>query len=81
MLLLHVEFEWVVFDKETAEVLDTVAFELFKEIGVFDKETALSFRKNILEMGASEDSMKHFVKFRGFEPKKDTILKYYGFTN
>lgn len=35
MLLLQVGFEWAVIDKETAEVLDTVAFELFKEIVVF----------------------------------------------
>lgn len=64
-----------------AEILDKFAFELFKEKGVFDKETALSFRKNILEMGASEDPMKLFVKFRGCEPKIDAFLKYYGFTD
>lgn len=61
-----------------AEVLDTDAYELFKEKGVFDKETALSFRKNILEMGGSEDPMKLFVKFRGHEPKPDALLKHYG---
>lgn len=61
-----------------AEVLDTDAFELFKEKGVFDKETALSFRKNILEMGGSEDPMILFVKFRGHEPRPDALLRHYG---
>ena len=38
-------------------------------------------RKNILEMGASEDSMKLFVKFRGCEPNTSAFLKHYGFTD
>lgn len=61
-----------------AEVLDTDAFQLFQEKGVFDKETALSFRKNILEKGDSEDPMKLFVSFRGHEPTPDALLKHYG---
>ncbi|WP_289858853.1 M3 family metallopeptidase, partial [uncultured Muribaculum sp.] len=48
-----------------AEVLDTDGFELFKEKGIFDPETARSFRENVLEMGGSEDPMELFIKFRG----------------
>ena len=58
-----------------AEVLDCDGFELFKEKGIFDPETAASFKKNILEAGASEDPMTLFVRFRGSEPKVDGLLK------
>lgn len=60
-----------------AEVLDTDGFELFKERGIFDPETARSFRENILEMGGSDDPMKLFVKFRGHEPTPDALLRQY----
>lgn len=63
-----------------AEVLDCDGFELFKEKGIFDPETAASFKKNILEAGASEDPMTLFVRFRGSEPKVDGLLKKRGLT-
>ena len=63
-----------------AEVLDCDGFELFKEKGIFDPETAASFKKNILEAGASDDPMVLFVKFRGSEPKVDGLLKKRGLT-
>lgn len=58
-----------------AEVLDTDAFQLFKEKGVFDAETAASFKKNILEAGGSEDPMKLFIRFRGQEPSVQPLLR------
>ena len=58
-----------------AEVLDADAFEAFKETSLFDQETALSFRKNILERGGTEDPMKLYVRFRGAEPKVEPVLK------
>jgi len=58
-----------------AEVLDTDGFELFKEKGIFDPETAASFKKNVLEAGGSEDPMQLYVKFRGREPKVDALLR------
>ncbi|MBQ0123310.1 MAG: M3 family metallopeptidase [Bacteroidales bacterium] len=58
-----------------AEVLDKDAFELFKERGVLDKETAMSFRHNILEMGGSEEPMTLYVRFRGAEPDPDALLR------
>lgn len=56
-------------------VLDTDAFELFKQKGIFDKATASSFRKNILEKGKTEESMKLYKKFRGAEPSIEPLLK------
>lgn len=61
-----------------AEVLDTDGFELFKEKGIFDPETAKSYKENILETGDSEDPMKLYVKFRGREPKVDALLRHRG---
>ena len=40
-----------------AEVLDADAFELFKEEGIFNTETAARFRRNILSRGGSENPM------------------------
>ncbi|MCM1028002.1 MAG: M3 family metallopeptidase [Pseudoflavonifractor sp.] len=58
-----------------AEVLDTDGFELFEEKGVFDPETAASFKKNVLEMGGSIDPMETYVKFRGHEPSVEALLR------
>lgn len=58
-----------------AEVLDTDGFELFAEKGIFDPETARSFKENILEKGGSEDPMELFVRFRGHEPSVDALLR------
>ncbi len=58
-----------------AEVLDTDGFELFKEKGIFDPETAKKFKENVLEKGGSEDPMELYVKFRGQEPTVDALLR------
>ncbi len=58
-----------------AEVLDADAFAAFKEHGIFDKATATSFRKNILEKGGTQHPMQLYVKFRGHEPKVDALLE------
>lgn len=58
-----------------AEVLDTDGFELFKEKGVFDAETARKFKENVLEMGGSEDPMKLYINFRGHAPSVDALLR------
>jgi len=57
-----------------AAVLDADAFQAFKETDLFNKELAASFRKNVLSMG-SNDTMAQYVRFRGFEPKVDALLK------
>ena len=58
-----------------AEVLDSDAFEAFKETSLFDRATAESFRKNILERGGTEDPMVLFMRFRGREPKIEPLLR------
>ncbi|MBI9035508.1 MAG: M3 family metallopeptidase [Bacteroidales bacterium] len=58
-----------------AEVLDADAFAAFKEAGIFNKEVANSFRRNILEKGGSEKEMDLYVAFRGQEPGIDALLE------
>ncbi len=58
-----------------AEVLDADAFEAFKEQGIFNKEVAQSFQKNILEKGGSDHPMNLYLKFRGKEPSIAPLLK------
>jgi peptidyl-dipeptidase Dcp len=58
-----------------AEVLDADAFDYFTQTGIFNKETALSFRKNILEKGGTEKPQELYLKFRGKEPSIDALLK------
>lgn len=58
-----------------AEVLDTDAFEAFKENGLFDQKTAGLFRANVLEKGGSEDPMTLYKNFRGQEPSIEPLLK------
>ncbi len=58
-----------------AEVLDADAFQAFKETTLFNQEKALALRKNIYERGGTEDPMTLYVRFRGFEPKIDALLK------
>ncbi len=59
-------------------VLDSDAFEAFKETGVFNKETAKKFKDNILSKGKTEDPMILYIKFRGKEPSIDALLKVRG---
>jgi peptidyl-dipeptidase Dcp len=58
-----------------AAVLDNDAFEAFREKGIFDRETANSYRKNILEKNGTMDAMQMFVNFRGREPVIEPLLK------
>jgi peptidyl-dipeptidase Dcp len=58
-----------------AEVLDADAFSLFKEKGLFNREVAESFRKNILEKGGTEHPMVLYKRFRGQEPTVDALLE------
>lgn len=61
-----------------AQVLEADAWELFKQKGIFDKKTANSFKKNILETGDSDDAMDLFVKFRGRKPEAGALLRLRG---
>ena len=57
-----------------AEVLEADAFSLFKEKGIFDRETAASFRENILSKGGGEHPMKLYVRFRGHKPDTQALF-------
>ncbi len=56
-------------------VLDTDAYSVFKNTGLFDPEKAASFRKNILEKGNTEEAMELYKRFRGSEPSITPLLK------
>ncbi len=58
-----------------SEVLDADAFAAFKENGLFDRETARSFRKNILERGGTADAIDLWMAFRGREPSVEPLLR------
>ena len=58
-----------------AEVLEADAFEKFKEEGIFNRETAESFRENILSKGNQDHPMILFKAFRGREPLTEPLLK------
>jgi peptidyl-dipeptidase Dcp len=58
-----------------AEVLDADAFSYFTETGIFNKNTAASFRKNILEKGGTEKPLDLYTRFRGKEPSMEALLK------
>jgi peptidyl-dipeptidase Dcp len=58
-----------------AEVLDADAFAVFKKHGIFDQNTAQSFRDNILSKGGTENPMALYKKFKGGEPTIDALLK------
>jgi peptidyl-dipeptidase Dcp len=56
-------------------VLDSDAFQAFKEKGnLFDPATSKAFRQ-LLSKGGSEDPMALFIQFRGREPKVEPLLE------
>ena len=58
-----------------AEVLDKDAFELFKQKGIFDQNTAASFRRNVLEKGGSDEPMDLYLRFRGADPDPAALIE------
>ncbi len=62
-----------------AEVLEADAYSLFKERGIYDKETAAAFRK-LLASGGRYPEMDTYVKFRGHRPQIDALLEKTGLT-
>lgn len=63
-----------------AEVLEADAFSLFKEKGIFNREVADSFRKNILSKGGSEDAAVIYRNFRGHDPQPEALMEKLGLT-
>ena len=58
-----------------AEELDADAFGKFQETGIFNTETARSFRSNILSQGGTRQPMDLYVNFRGRKPTIDALLR------
>lgn len=64
-----------------AEVLEADAFNKFEKNGIFDKNTATSFRENILSKGGSRHPMELYVAFAGAEPTVEPLLRKMGLIN
>lgn len=58
-----------------AEVLDADAFSLFKEHGIFDREIAARFRREILSQGDKREPMDLYESFRGAKPSIEALLR------
>lgn len=58
-----------------SEVLDSDAFEAFKETSLFDQTTAASFRKHVLEKNGTADYKTMYINFRGREPGIEPLLR------
>jgi peptidyl-dipeptidase Dcp len=58
-----------------AQILDSDAYESFRQNGIFDRTTAQSFRENILEKGSSDKPMNLYKNFKGAEPSIEPYLK------
>lgn len=61
-----------------AEVLSADAYSRFREEGIFNPKTGISFLKNILSRGGSEEPMTLFQRFMGRAPQLDAMLRHYG---
>jgi peptidyl-dipeptidase Dcp len=57
-----------------SNVLDSDAYELFRQKGIFNRDVAESFRRNILAPFGTEEPMLQYVRFRGAEPKIAALL-------
>ena len=56
-------------------MLDADAFELFKEKGLFDAETANNLKTLIYSSGNTRDLMDQDRKFRGSDPEIEPLLE------
>ncbi len=64
-----------------AEVLEADAFSMFKEKGVYNRECADSFRKNILSKGGQKEAIELYKAFRGREPQSEALFEKLGLVN
>ena len=61
-----------------AEVLEADTFEWFKEKGIFNREAAGVFRREVLSKGGSVDADVLYRHFRGRDPEPEALLKKLG---
>lgn len=57
-----------------AEVLDADAFSVFQREGIFNRDTASRFRREVLQRGGTEHPMVLYRRFRGGEPTIEALL-------
>lgn len=58
-----------------AEVIECDAFDKFKQDGIFNRETARSWAKNVLSRGGTEHPMSLYKRFRGSEPSIKPLMR------
>lgn len=61
-----------------AEALEADAFAFFKEKGIFSREAAERFRRELLSKGGSVDADVLYRNFRGRDPEPDALLRKLG---
>ncbi len=61
-----------------AEVMAADAFDLFLQVGIFNRDIAKKYLQHILEPGGSRDFAQMFRDFRGRDPKVEALLKQSG---
>jgi peptidyl-dipeptidase Dcp len=58
-----------------SNIYDADTWLAFKEKGIFDQETAASYRKHVLEPGGTEDPAVMYRRFRGKDPEVRPLLE------
>ena len=64
-----------------AEVLEADTFAFFKERGIFSREAAGVFRRELLSRGGSVDAAVLYRNFRGRDPEPEALLEKLGLVN
>lgn len=58
-----------------AEVLDADTFEAFEQAGLYDHDTAMAYRREVLAKGGSEDPALLYRRFRGRDADPGALLR------